>query len=120
MRIVPGLIVPVKKNPFVRIVPGGTGFCANSPVTECRERTGLREKGDERKERGGGRKERMDGRKERGGGRKEKVAGRKDKSKGGRKETKGGKREKRGVKKEKRGGRRENPLSTPLECECRT
>ena len=28
MRIVPG-----KKNPFVRIVPGGTGFCANSPVT---------------------------------------------------------------------------------------
>ena len=25
--------LPVKKNPFVRIVPEGTGFYANSPVT---------------------------------------------------------------------------------------
>ena len=24
---------PIKKNPFVRMVPGGNGFCANSPVT---------------------------------------------------------------------------------------
>ena len=32
-RTVPGVNRPVRKNDFERIVPGGTGFCANRPVT---------------------------------------------------------------------------------------